>query len=77
MKRWVCDRMPGHVFREPGHVRCPSCRELPEAEHAAEHAAVLADEFRGSWTKFGFGEPPIADAVWAVFEDLLERKVIE
>ena len=73
MKRWVCDRMPGHVFREPGHVRCPACRELPEAEHAA----ALADEFVKTWYTLGFGIPPGDDAVWAVFTDLLERKVIE
>lgn len=72
MKRWVCDRMPGHVFSEPGHVRCPACRELP----AAEHAAALADEFVRSWERL-VGGPFAADAVTAVFADLLERKVIE
>lgn len=73
MKRWVCDRMPGHVFREPGHVRCPTCREVPEAKHAA----VLADEFYRSWIRFGYGPYPAPNAVVAVFADLLERKVIE
>lgn len=73
MKRWVCERMPGHVFSEPGHVRCPACRELP----AAEHAAALADEFVRSWQQRRPHEFVDPDMTAAVFADLLERKVIE
>jgi len=73
VKRWICDRMPGHLFREPGHVRCPACRELPEAEHAA----ALADEFVKTYHALGYGVPPQRVVVEAVFADLLERKVIE
>lgn len=57
----------------PGFAPCPQCRELP----AAEHAAGLAEQFVQTWTRLGFGRPPVEDAIEAVFADLLGRKVIE
>lgn len=74
VKYWVCELWPGAAPRGgPGFTPCPQCRELP----TAEHAAGLMDEFNTTWFRLGFGVPPVADAVLCVFEDLLERKVIE
>jgi hypothetical protein len=57
-----------------GFAPCPSCREIPEAEHAA----VLADTFVDAYERLGGSYDDLdRDLVTRVVADLLGRKVIE